>query len=665
MAVPLPNLDDRRWADLVSEALSVIPVYAPEWTDVNATDPGVTLVELLAWVAEADLYRLNRISDRDRHALLRLIGIRPEPPRPARAVASCVLTQGAVDAELKAGTELSGLDAGGVETRFRSTADVSIDTVTIERLFVDQNGTLVDITPQHRRGEAVGAFGSVPRVGASLVIALSAALHLNRTTSFYVRLAEEPPSLPYPSPPPGKRGLTLGSGRPPTNLVANATGSASAGVPEHHSARVRWETLGMTGNRRTWIPANVEDDTRSLTLSGGVRVRATAPMIPATLPGTGRDYYYLRCRVTSGAFDAPPQLAQLLIHAVPLEQSVPVGKVGGPLPDGGGLLIGHGTGAPWQYHMLAAAPVVESSFELFTQEDGEWRAWTLRDDFIASRPSDAHLLLDAQAGTLQFGDGAQGRVPPLGAPIVVRYQATRAGDGNLRDDAITSVAAQHVAVARSSTVAPGRAAETLATAIGRARQLREAPLRAVTLDDYEHLARTTPGTRIARVTARANIFPGLDCVSAPGNIVVCIVPAMPVPQPTPSPGLIAAVAARLATRRLIGTRVSVVGPSYLEIAVRARVRAFPTVATAALNKAIVEALARFFDPLVGGPESTGWPFGRDVYRSEVLETIDGVPGVDHVVSLELIAGGCPPQCGNICLQPTWLVSSGRHEIEVI
>jgi predicted phage baseplate assembly protein len=643
MAVPLPNLDDRRWADLVSEAFSVIPVYAPEWTDHNASDPGVTLVELLAWVAEADLYRLNRVSDRDRRTLLRLLGIRPAPPLAARAVASCVLTQGAVSAEVKAGTEFSGVDAGGVETHFRATADVAIDTVKIERLFVDQQGALVDVTPQHQRGEAVGAFGSVPRVGTSLVIALSAALHMNRATSLYAR-------------------LLLGSGEPPTDAVADA----------HHSARVRWETLAMTNGRRTWVPANVEDDdTRSLTLSGGVRVKPAAPMSAATLPGTGRDYYYLRCRFASGAFDAPPRLAQLLIHAVPLEQSVPVGKAGGPLPDGGGLLIGQGTGAPWQSHLLAAAPVVESSFELFTQENGEWRAWTRRDDFIASRAADAHVLLDAQAGTLQFGDGAHGRVPPHGAPIVVRYLTTRAEDGNLRDDAITSIKLANVTVARSSVTTHGRAAETLATAIGRARELREAPLRAVTLDDYEHLARTTPGTDIARVTARANIFPGLDCISASGNIVVCIVPAMPVPQPTPSPGLIAAVAARLASRRLIGTRVSVVGPTYLEIAVRARVRAFPTMAAATLKKAIVDALTRFFDPLAGGPEGNGWPFGRDVYRSEVLEALDGVPGVDHVVSLELMAGApspdkqCPPQCGNICLQPTWLVSSGRHEIEVI
>ena len=389
MAVPLPNLDDRRWADLVSEALSVIPVYAPEWTDFNASDPGVTLVELLAWVTEADLYRLNRISDSDRRALLRLLGIRPEPPLAARAVASCVLTQGAVSAEVKAGTEFVGADAGGVETRFRATADVAIDTVKIERLFVEQQGTLVDITPQHQRGEAVGAFGAVPRVGASLVIALSAALHMNRATSLYVRL-EDTPSLPCPSPPSGKRGLHFEPGRPPTDLNPSDSGGR---VPPHHSARVRWETLAVVNGRRTWVAAHVEDDTRSLTVSGGVRVRPAAAMNAATLPGAGRDYFYLRCRYTSGAFDAPPRLVQLLLHAVPLEQAVPVGQTGGPLPDGGGLLIGRGTGAPFQSHLLAAAPVVESSFELFTQENGDWRAWTLRDDFIASRPSDAHLLL--------------------------------------------------------------------------------------------------------------------------------------------------------------------------------------------------------------------------------------------------------------------------------
>jgi hypothetical protein len=86
---------------------------------------------------------------------------------------------------------------------------------------------------------------------------------------------------------------------------------------------------------------------------------------------------------------------------------------------------------------------------------------------------------------------------------------------------------------------------------------------------------------------------------------------------------------------------------------------------AALQQRITAALDDFFNPLTGGPDGGGWPFGRDVYRSEVLQVIDEVAGVDHVVAMELIADGCDPQCGNICLAPTQLVAAGEHEIEVI
>ena len=77
------------------------------------------------------------------------------------------------------------------------------------------------------------------------------------------------------------------------------------------------------------------------------------------------------------------------------------------------------------------------------------------------------------------------------------------------------------------------------------------------------------------------------------------------------------------------------------------------------------ALDRLFDPLTGGADGTGWPLGRDVYRTEVLQIIAKTPGVDHVVSMDLLPEDCPPQCGNICLKPTWLVLPGQHQIEVV
>ena len=187
----------------------------------------------------------------------------------------------------------------------------------------------------------------------------------------------------------------------------------------------------------------------------------------------------------------------------------------------------------------------------------------------------------------------------------------------------------------------------------------------MTAADFEAISLSTPGTNIACVTARPNLYPGLDCISAPGVATVLVVPAMPGPRPQPSAGLLAEVTARLEQRRIIGTRVIVAGPGFLTVSVQAQVKAFPTVQKTRLRDDIIAAINAFFHPLTGGPDATGWPFGRDVYRSEILQVLDEASGVDHVVSLDLLADGCGPQCGNLCVPSTWLVAAGSHEIEVV
>src|SRR6266540_3482606 len=94
--LPLPNLDDRRWEDLVDEGRSLIPFYAPEWTDHNVHDPGISLLELFAWVTEQDLYTVNRVTDAHRRKLLALAGgVAPDPPRPAGTMLGFGLAPGA------------------------------------------------------------------------------------------------------------------------------------------------------------------------------------------------------------------------------------------------------------------------------------------------------------------------------------------------------------------------------------------------------------------------------------------------------------------------------------------------------------------------------------------------------------------------------------------
>ena len=73
MALPLPNLDDRTYADLVQEARSLILTYDPSWTNHNPSDPGITLIELFAWLTEQLIYRANRIPDQHVRIFLKLL----------------------------------------------------------------------------------------------------------------------------------------------------------------------------------------------------------------------------------------------------------------------------------------------------------------------------------------------------------------------------------------------------------------------------------------------------------------------------------------------------------------------------------------------------------------------------------------------------------------
>jgi hypothetical protein len=91
MPIRPPNLDDRRYADILREARQLIPQYTPEWTNLSDADPGITLVQLFSWMTEMIIFRLNQVPDKTYIHFLNFIGEERKPARPALAPLSFTL----------------------------------------------------------------------------------------------------------------------------------------------------------------------------------------------------------------------------------------------------------------------------------------------------------------------------------------------------------------------------------------------------------------------------------------------------------------------------------------------------------------------------------------------------------------------------------------------
>lgn len=785
MPLPLPHLDDRRWQDLVEEGRALIPRLAPAWTDHNVHDPGITLIELFAWLCESAIYRLNQVPESHLRKFLALIGFPARPPQAAHAMISFTPEAETNPFLVPAGVVFTAGHNPDKPLPFRTLRPLTVSAVRLAALQVDAgDGKIIDFTRDWQAGFAVAALGPNPRTGASLYLGFSEIP------------VQVPVALAFNFQGPGqdleeRRRLIQEAAAQRQARRKILPAAACGGEPElmnlfsemappHHSARIGWEALTQT-NPETWTrladvtgwdrPATgqVRDDSRSLTLDGLVEVNLPAAA-KSSLGEVGGSLYYLRLRLIGGAYESPPGLMSLTPNCVMAEQAAPVTQVftipAGVIPTGpdpipgqkicfamtvdsegrtssltfleppapqapeslvldyqppGATAPGHLTlelsrvgisdGTPEQKIILPDCPIQVKTLDLYTHTGEAWQAWSRQPDLDASTRRDCHFTLQADTGEISFGDGERGCVPEKGAQIFVAYRWTKAADGNVPPDVITELPEtphNNLLLAGLSdplksqfpnfTTNPGpatggRGSESLEEAIRRAVETLHAherlsdlgasaacqtldqldrglvrelppPSRAVNLLDLERLALEVPGTRIARARAWANYHEAYPCLAASGVVTLVIVPDSPVPRPEPSPGLLRAVKRYLDRRRTLCTRLEVVGPHYLVIGVRVRLRARPYSSKATLRTRVWEALDAFLDPRRGGPQGLGWPFGRDVYRSEILQVISGLTGVDHVLGLSFCAATEKVQCGNVKVCPTWLVSPGEHHIEV-
>ncbi|MBL8298432.1 MAG: putative baseplate assembly protein [Rhodanobacteraceae bacterium] len=645
MPLPKPTLDTRSFDQLVDEGRALIPRLAPLWTDHNYSDPGITLIDLMAWLTEMDLFRLDRVSDEQVRAFLRLVGVTPRAPQVAQAV---LLLQAASEQPLPAGLQL----AGGFQTQ----EAITVSSARLTQVLASDGR---DLSAANTSAQPWLPFAGEMRNDTALYLGFDAPLaSAGATLSLWVWTPDH-----------------VADGATRSRLIEEWTQATEARTSwcsadlgqlpswhEHHDVRLRWEFHAGAG---AWKPLHaVVDETRALTLTGPVRFEAPAGHVAGGPQAAG---FWLRARRVAGRYECPRPLLRIGFNALRAAHASDADAVGLPAS------LGRAQAA----YEIAKTPVVAGTTQLEVLlaglPEGEWSEVA---NFDRSGPHDRHYVLEPERARLVFGDGRRGRVVPAGATQSVRLRLGGGVAGNVAAHTLQ----QWLDNVHNATLLPGwpvpglmlehpyaaaggAAAETLKAATARAIAAQRDRTRAVNLDDIEALALDVPGVYATRAIAERH--PAFPCWRAAGCITLVVVPDCAGPRPTPTPGLCAAVRRHLDRRRTPATELHVIGPSYFPVAVVASLQASTGALPGEVRATVLRVLERYFDPLRGGPDGKGWPIGRDVFRGEILALLAATPGVACVLELGLAGeGDAAPRCANLPLCDEALVVSGTHTITV-
>lgn len=689
MPILPPSLDDRRFDDLVDDLIARIPAHTPEWTNPRLGDPGRTLIELFAWLGDALLYRANLIPERQRLVFLKLLGMGLRPALPARGV---VGLHYADDKELSA----SNLKPGGrikAAVPFETLAETTVLPISAEAYIkrglagkeaAKKTELLQGLARIHRIGGAVAGYETTPVFAGGRALpdgqdvfgqSLDRALWIALLAPKAARPEDQAATNAAV-----KSALGGGDSALPALLSVGVVPAVKApGLFEQVSAPqpvpVLWEitTRGRGAFDTAYLGLNVESDS-----SGGL---ARAGVLHLRLPD--EDYLWapdndVNLNPRAGVGDAPPRLddperaarliawlrlrpkpgeavdrlglAWLGVNAVDIDQRV----------THAGRVLGVSNGASDQVFTLPQGSVDADSLAIEVEEPGRgYQPWRRVDD-LAAIDADPHVAreapayeLDAEAGTLRFGDGARGRVPEAGMRIRLksgRFGGGRAGNlapgslGELQATRIDGSPAPAIKVLQPLALTGGEDAETLALAEKRIPARLRHGDRAVTEEDYRRLALEAPAIDVGRVEVLPRFKPRDRRFEVPGVVSVLALPAADLgpasassrPNPRPDRPFIERLHAHLAARVPLATELYVIGCEYVPLAVSVAISLRDGHARDQTLLDVREALRRLLWPLPpGGLEGAGWPLRRPVRSRELEVEVARVAGVDEVRGLRL------------------------------
>lgn len=301
MPLPIPNLDDKSFQQIAEEGRSLIPSVSPEWTDHNVHDPGITFLELFAWLAEIEHYRLNRTSAASFRNFFLLSGLTPRDQQAAEVAIELGFEDQKSGVLIPANTKVTSVGNEGIP--FQTIRDRYLTTARLKQVVTHAGGrAILQTKAQDNVAGYYEAFGPSPVEGDYLELGFEGEIkdglfegwfneqqgHL-AITLFEGDLTQRPPFAP------GDRGFVS-------------------------SARVRWEYL--TDSRWSKLSI-VEDGTLNLSRSGELTFLKPEQPPKLTRDNTGgknRTFFWLRALLVGGRYEIPPRISAIRTNTIRARQ---------------------------------------------------------------------------------------------------------------------------------------------------------------------------------------------------------------------------------------------------------------------------------------------------------------------------------------------------------
>lgn len=681
--LPKSDLDDRTFAELVNECLLRIPRYCPEWTNYNPSDPGVTLIELFAWLTDQMLMRFNQLPRRNYVAFLELLGIRLQPPAPAQTEVTFYLSASLPEAyTIPAGIEVATLRTETEEAIIFSTDQpLVIGNPRILHLLAapraEENpeflrDLLLDVWTEDREegwsGQEIALFSEPPQPN----------------NCFYVVFDEDQPIN--------------------ANVIAlnfKGESATTTGINPNHPPRF-WEAW----NGHAWQPVlqkESDDRTKGFSFSE-LANEGTNPLqgaeiifhLPLTWEVTQFSTYrgrWVRCSyveptASQSAYSRSPHIIGMGARAI--GGTVKATQCHALINE----VLGESNGKSGQVFQLLHQPVLPrqaDEYLLVTPPVGLPQIWHEVADFSESTESDLHYIIDSTSGQVQFGPFVQtpnyqsqhtlqrlriqgepmqrvvadltkeiamntrstgtqyGAVPPKGSIIqMVKYRTGGGFRGNVQRDSlrIAKNAIPYVAsLTNHISASNGVDAESLDDVAVRVPKILRTRDRAITQSDFEYLTMIAGDGAVARVMCA----PTSNKQEA-GTVKLLVVPrvrtesidqgqGMAPDQFILTPSLIERVLGYLDERKMLGIQIKLEQPEYVGVCVQTEIALESSYSNPQVQQDIVRQLKvllyRFLNPITGGVNGQGWEFGRPAYPSDIVKLLQNFQGVRFLGTVQL------------------------------